>query len=205
MDSLCFGVIESEGNMVDPELRTAEPSSSGWKSLDRSFDWIKNRERFVLLGGVAFQLAVLIVSISVSWSTWSYGRTILVRVVPVDPRDLLRGDYVILSYEFSRLEDWKIRGNKDSSLAPWYVILEPENDGSHWKKSYAKRDKPLSGMFLRGELNQQNRLEFGIESYFVQEGEGRKYEDAARQQKLSAEIVVDRFGSAIVKRLVIER
>ena len=31
------------------------------------------------------------------------GQTVLVKVVPVDPRELFRGDYVQLSYDFSRV------------------------------------------------------------------------------------------------------
>jgi len=189
--------------MVELENQTIEPVSLGFQRLDRYFDSIKSREWLVLIGGIGFQLAVLIVLISVSWSTFIFGKTILVRVVPVDPRDLLRGDYVILSYEFSRLQEWEERSSLNENTDTWYVNLRLSADGKHWERSYTTFERPTSGTYLAGKLNGRGQLEFGIESYFVQEGEGRKYEAAARQGKLSAEIVVDRFGKAIVKRLII--
>ena len=46
--------------------------------------------------------------------------------------------------------------------------------------------------------------EFGIGQYFVQEGQGRDYEDAIRGGQLSAEIAVTTDGVASLKRLVFE-
>ena len=40
------------------------------------------------------------------------------------------------------------------------------------------------------------RIEFGIESYFVQEGKGQDYEDASATTALSAEVAVAADGRA---------
>lgn len=40
------------------------------------------------------------------------GKTILLETLPVDPRDLLRGDYVVLSYKIGTLESDKIKKDK---------------------------------------------------------------------------------------------
>ena len=58
--------------------------------------------------------------------------------------------------------------------------------------------------FIRGRIVNGNRLQFGIESFFVQEGTGHKYEQAVRNRKLSAEIYLDSSGNAGLKLLVIE-
>ncbi len=49
-----------------------------------------------------------------------------------------------------------------------------------------------------------NRIEFGIESYFVEEGKGRDIERAIRDKKVSAEVALTVDGKAALKGLKIE-
>ncbi len=188
---------------------TAEPSNAklaGVAWLDRGLEWIKNRERAILIVGIGFQLVVLIAMIVTPFTTLITGDSILLHVVPVDPRDLFRGDYVILSYEFSRVPPQGIPGlqSTDHQGQTVYVTIVPEEDGKHWRASQFSLQKPSTGKFLRGQIKGWNRIEFGIESYFVQEGEGLKYERAVRSRNLSAEVALDRNGNAVLKRLVIK-
>jgi uncharacterized membrane-anchored protein len=46
-----------------------------------------------------------------------------------------------------------------------------------------------------------NRIDFGIEAYYVQEGEGRRLEQLIRQRQLMAEVAVW-HGRAKLVRLV---
>jgi uncharacterized membrane-anchored protein len=180
--------------------------TTNWKSwLDLWCDWIDGRKLSFLLVGVAFQFIVLIAMIALPLTTLVTGDTILLRVVPIDPRDLLRGDYVILNYRISQLPSHGIPGLDPSEQegATVFVKIEPEDDGMHWREGKISLYEPPTGKFIRGEIH-QNRIEFGIESYFVQEGEGLEYEQAARLGILSAEIALDRTGKAVLKRLVIE-
>jgi GDYXXLXY motif protein len=48
-------------------------------------------------------------------------------------------------------------------------------------------------------------LQFGIESYYVQEGIGRRYEQAIRDRHLSAELAVTSSGQAALRNLRIEK
>jgi uncharacterized membrane-anchored protein len=99
------------------------------------------------------------------------GASILVKVIPVDPRDLLRGQYLNLAYEFSR--PW------DSSVAH----LAIPDDGSVWV--VLRRDGPFHvpkrlSLARPTELDQDDvalqgrargsRYTFGVEQYFVPEG-----------------------------------
>ena len=90
----------------------------------------------------------------------------------------------------------------DIFAAP-YVTLEPEADGKHWRGVTASYQRPAGGKYLIGHEGMwgRGRLEFGIEAYYVQEGEGRRWEDAARKGKLAAEVVVTPWGRAKLKRL----
>src|SRR3954465_2772482 len=81
--------------------------------------WLKARERKVLLITVAAQLVILVAMIAVRALPLLTGQTVLVRVQPVDPRDLFRGDYVILSYDFSRLPREEIAALSDPEHGGW--------------------------------------------------------------------------------------
>jgi len=63
---------------------------------------------------------------------------------------------------------------------------------------------PEGGTFIRGRLLGYNQLHFGIEAFYLQEGTGKKYEEAIRQHRLSAEIAVTSGGRAALRRLRVE-
>ena len=174
--------------------------------------WLKARERKILLMTVLAQLAVLLGMIALRAAPLVTGRTVLVRVEPVDPRDLFRGDYVILSYGFSRTSLDSIGGLSTKERSSWkklqgrpvYVTLVPDSNGVHYRAEKVTVVKPESGLFIKGQMERYGSMNFGIESYFVQEGTGRVYEEAIRHRKLSAELAVSPSGQAALKGLRIE-
>jgi uncharacterized membrane-anchored protein len=170
--------------------------------------WFKRHERGILIAAVALQFAVLGAMLVMRLSIVMFGQTIQLRVIPVDPRDFLRGDYVILSYEFSRPQG-RILGLAsifpgEHKGRPVYISLEPEGDGTHWRMTQLSVTRPSTGTFIQGKIGEFGNVECGIESYFVQEGKGKAYEDAVRAHRLSAEIAVKPDGQAALKRLHIE-
>jgi uncharacterized membrane-anchored protein len=195
--------------MANRDSSPATNVFSGFPVLRRLLDSLSTHRRAWLLLGIALQVLVLLSMMAIPLKTRLTGETILVRVEPVDPRDLFRGDYVILSYEFSRFPPQGIPGLSsnsahDGSSETVYVTLEPEADQRHYRAVKYGTERPTSGKFIRGRVVGYNRLEYGIESYFVQEGTGLQYEEAVRNRKLSAEIVLDGSGNAVLKGLVIE-
>jgi uncharacterized membrane-anchored protein len=179
--------------------------------FDSGMAWMKNHERPILVAGASFQVIFLVAMIGLRATPLLTGETILVRVVPVDPRDLFRGDYVALSYEFSRVPATieGLPGSYSPHEQRWsgrtvYVTLEPEPDGKHWRAAKFSVHEPSSGKYLRGRIVGPGRLEFGIESYFIQEGRGREYEQALRSRRLSAEIAVAAHGQAALRGLRID-
>jgi uncharacterized membrane-anchored protein len=64
--------------------------------------------------------------------------------------------------------------------------------------------RPAIGPFLRGQIQRYGSVQFGIESYYVQEGTGRRYEQAIRDRKLSGELAVTSGGQAALRNLRIE-
>ncbi|MFM8289610.1 MAG: GDYXXLXY domain-containing protein, partial [Planctomycetaceae bacterium] len=78
---------------MSPPEATAPP--------DRLGDWIRSHQHHFLGAAVVFQVLVLMALIAEGARPWVTGETIRLRVIPVDPRDLFRGDYLILSYDFT--------------------------------------------------------------------------------------------------------
>lgn len=170
--------------------------------------WFKRHERAILLAAVALQFAVLGAMLVMRLAIVMFGQTVQLRVIPVDPRDFLRGDYVILTYDFTRPQG-RIQGLPslwpgEHKGRPVYVALEPEGDGAHWRMTGMSVTRPTTGTYIQGKIGEYGNVECGIESFFVQEGKGKAYEDAVRQRRLAAEIAVKPDGQAALKRLVIE-
>ncbi len=59
-------------------------------------------------------------------------------------------------------------------------------------------------MFIKGKVRKGfggSNVEYGIESYFVPEGEGRVIE---RNRDLEGKVAIDKFGNAVLKSVLIE-
>lgn len=160
-------------------------------------------------------------SAAIGWMIWDrvqllkHGREIVLPIVPVDPRSLFRGDYVILSYPISAVPGAfvsdEMRRQKPRTA---YVTLA--KTGEEWQAaglSLARpqaapdqvvlKAKPRHGWWPSGP-NAQLSMRYGIESYFVPEGKGRALEKLARDRKLSALVAVDAKGNAAIKGLMID-
>src|SRR4051812_430578 len=111
------------------------PEATG-RPVDQVFGWLKASERKILLITAAVQLLILLGMIALRVVPLITGQTVLVRVVPVDPRDLFRGDYVTLSYDFSRIQPDRVEGlsaMERERRSKWegrtvYVPLVPDSD-----------------------------------------------------------------------------
>lgn len=143
------------------------------------------------------------------------GREVILPVVPVDPRSLFRGDYVRLGYDISRVPGRLLEGAVRRG-EPLFVTIERSAQGSYApvKVSRAFPGEPggdrvvLRGRAERGRAAasglQDLFVRYGIESYFVPEGEGLRLEELARGKKLAAVVAVDRSGNAAIKGLLID-
>ena len=137
------------------------------------------------------------------------GKTVLLETVPVDPRDFLRGDYVILRYKISTLDLQQIQSEKSNfgRGERIYVRLEPKE--RFWEATAVKTKRPVSdnGVYIKAKVkycyNKKLELNYGIESYFVPEGEGKDIEKNMRGNNSSVEVetLVDKGGNAIIKRV----
>jgi uncharacterized membrane-anchored protein len=172
------------------------------------------RNMWIGIAGVAaVQVAVL------GWMIWdrnhllTTGREIVLEVIPVDPRSLFQGDYVVLGYDVSRVDVQASAGQvrRGDTL---YVTLQKSADGK-WKAVQAAAEPPASTgpdqVVLKGRVQfttttvpAQSTLNYGIENYFVPEGTGRELEKLVGDKKIAAMIAVDDNGNAAIKGLVVD-
>lgn len=147
--------------------------------------------------------------------------------LPIDPRDLFRGDYVTLRYgistvppEFlSALEDVR-RGDRlwaTIAPAPPGGDTEPETDpdaveqnDDGWRIVAISRERPPQpaspAVLLQGRAAQPRAysIDYGVEWYFVPEGEGRRLETMIGDRALEVTLAVDGDGRAAIKALTAE-
>jgi uncharacterized membrane-anchored protein len=138
---------------------------------------------------------------------------------PLDPRDFLRGDYVMLNYDISTLPAGSLQNAPASGQnTPVYVKLAPKN-GVHAALSVHRDPVAVTGneVLIRGLVANGTTcgadehsfcslltLKYGIERYFVPEGEGRGIEKASREGKVTVVAAVTGAGRAAIKRLLID-
>jgi uncharacterized membrane-anchored protein len=181
--------------------------------------------KFVLFGAAALvQVALLTLMIIDRVQILRDGTEVTLQTRPVDPRDFLRGDYVVLGYDITQLPAGSLQDQPSGERHPLvYVKLAPNRDGVYQALSVhaapvavASPEVLIRGRLAYGASCSSKRdskrdvfcetltVRYNLESYFVPEGEGRKLEDLRNQRKLSVVAAVLPSGRAAIKRLLID-
>ena len=146
--------------------------------------------------------------------TLNTGSLIVLETMPVDPRSLFRGDYVRLNYGINRLNTSQfplLHELKEHDS----VFVALKKQGEFWQPATVSKSmlELKDGMVIikgsinspsRGGSNPQVSIKYGIENYFVPEGEGRALEKFRNQRQLSMQIAVDSFGNAGIKAVLLD-
>jgi uncharacterized membrane-anchored protein len=148
------------------------------------------------------------------------GTDVTLQTRPVDPRDFLRGDYVVLGYDISSVPAGALEGQRSAGKgAAVYVKLAPNHDGFYQAVSVDAAPMAIANpeVLIRGHVATGAdcgadrrafcgtlQVRYGIERYFVPEGEGGKLESARNQRKLTVVAAVAPTGRAAIKRLQID-
>ncbi len=173
----------------------------------------------VLFGiAILLQCVLLILMVADRTQILREGREVTLQTQPVDPRDLLRGDYVVLRYDISQLPAGALTGQPSAERNPIvFVKLAPKANGVYEAVSVHAAPVAVTApeILIRGRVTyscgSSNRtfcdnltIIYGLESYFVPEGEGKKLEQARNQQKLRVVAAVLPSGRAAIKRLLLD-
>lgn len=173
----------------------------------------------VLFGAaILLQCAILVLMAVDRVQILREGREVTLQTRPVDPRDLLRGDYVVLGYDISQLPAGALAGQPTAERNPvMFVKLAPDANGLYQAVSVhaepvavAAPEVLIRGRIVRscgstsGTFCDKLQIRYGLESYFVPEGEGKTLEQARNQQKLRVVAAVLPSGRAAIKRLLLD-
>jgi uncharacterized membrane-anchored protein len=146
------------------------------------------------------------------------GTDVLLKTAPVDPRDLLRGDYVILTYDISTISTTSITGTRPETgeVARLNVRLKPGADG-FWTVSAASFDplaeeagsvvlisQPVTIYDWEWQNAGNLTVSYGIERFYVPEGEGRPIEDGRNQGRVSVAVRVSEDGQAQIRAVMLD-
>jgi len=161
------------------------------------------------------QTAALVTMIAIKQWTLSTGTPVLLETRPVDPRSLFRGDYVRLNYTINRLLTEQLGGDDVFfKHDPIYVTLKKTDN--YWQAVSIHHEQPeipdqqvaikgevryISKTSWNREIRKQEaaneiRVLYGIENYFVPEGEGMALERPKQGERVDIQVAVDRFGNA---------
>lgn len=141
------------------------------------------------------------------------GTVVLLETMPVDPRDLLRGDYVTLNYTISTLPASLFQGtftNKAVTGTPVFVSLTRHGEFFEAERaSFRPLDATKGGAVLRGRVssrfwwnetpdaNMTVRVDYGLEQFFVREGTGNP------TGKVTVAVSVPSSGNAVIKQVYV--
>ncbi|MDR0577457.1 MAG: GDYXXLXY domain-containing protein [Candidatus Accumulibacter sp.] len=161
----------------------------------------------------ALPLAAMFHTQIVNFTILAFGEPVLLETAPVDPRDILRGDYVTLGYEIGNIdgdmlekafgETWKDRGAHDRATHDVFVILERGADGVG-RVGSVSASRPPEGLYIEGRLDWRGNVDYGIGVYYVPEGTGHAMENRIRGRdgaRARADVRVMR-GHAVIKALI---
>lgn len=148
------------------------------------------------------------------------GKEVLLKVEPVDPRDLLRGDFIYLSYDISRIPAKLIAnipaGQTASHDGPIVVRLKKDADG-YWRAVAAWLDKApaaaaadevdivghiAAGWNLAADPDATVSPDYGIERFYLPEGEGLAIQNDMRVRPFGIRAAIAKDGTAQIKALM---
>jgi uncharacterized membrane-anchored protein len=171
---------------------------------------------------VVLQTLALLAMVGMKQYTLSTGTPIVLETEPIDPRSLFSGDYVRLNYSISRLPADKLAGDRAFERGDTvYVLLRPA--GEFWEALSVHHVRPAAAagqIAIKGRVEYTDpqafplpgtpvgpvkaiNVKYGVENYYVPEGEGRALERPNPDETISIRLVVDRRGNAAIKAVLV--
>ena len=139
----------------------------------------------IFIGSIAFLLLALGGFVFVQERIVLMGTEVILETSPIDPRDLFRGEYVILRYEIERSNLFGSVSLRNDKIVYARLEVDDKNIASVAEVSTQKPDF-ATALWLRGEATNRGVRFPDLEQYFVPEGAG---------------IPIERLGSDVFARV----
>lgn len=159
---------------------------------------------------LALQTAWILGTTFVQERALSYGKLVLLETRPVDPRDLLRGDYLTLNYKISDVPLDLFTPPRTNGLPlgqTIYVALEPRGQFHQVRLASTEPINPAADyVVLKGQTQTwwignartNVHLAYGLERYYVREGTGNP------RGKITVQVAVPASGQGSIKQVFLE-
>ncbi|MTI44467.1 putative membrane-anchored protein [Roseibium hamelinense] len=166
------------------------------------------RSAFLRWGLLAvIQLALIGVPLADRLEVQFSGQEVTLDLVPIDPRDLLRGDYVIINLSITTLP--KDLANTET-LSPGdavFVQLKADDDGVYSAQSMSRSPAGEGTPEIEGKVTGTSgdayRIDYGIDAFFLPEGTGKQIETLDTERvKLVIALAPD--GRSLPLRLLVD-
>jgi len=169
------------------------------------------RALIAFIAAVVIQLLILVAVPARKVFTIATGKTVILKVQPVDPYSILSGYYATLGFDISRIDAFPNAGGTSGGFSEgaWcYAVVENGEDGI-WKPVSLDRELPDNLPDNRVALLGQIRdglITYGIEEFYIPEAQRHSIAEDLRGNvdKARVEVKVDRSGYAALQRLLIE-
>ncbi len=181
---------------------------------------MNNQVKFIL--AVALNVAIIFTLILFKLVVIAGGTDVMLHITPVDPHDLLRGDYVTFQYDISNTYNYTnyeaVIRNGDTVYVSLY------SGGRYWIVNSVQKSKPANGLFIKGTVasggedsltnpispypgyratgQQRLHIVYGIEQYFIPEGSGRNFNFGNKE--IAAKVSIDDNGNSVIKQIYID-
>jgi uncharacterized membrane-anchored protein len=166
---------------------------------------VSPRRRIALLVVVCLQLAVPLGMAGLVEADLAFGDEIKLRARPVDPLDVFRGNYVVLTYDISSLQTLSGARQGQRLCADLFQTGDGVSSARYAHDAPPRNGKEICGNARSGARGGESvAIEYGIETY---------YANAERAQEIASEIAtgqlyvvvdLDDDGSARIERLETE-
>ena len=170
-----------------------------------------------LILAIIFQILLIIAMLAYALMPLYLGKEIKVRVNLYDPRDLFRGNYVSLSYDFSDFSNLQqskfdektgveidIYDRNFSKNDEIYAILKQDANATYAFDKFSFT-KPKGALFLAGKFDGYSFVKYGIEEFYMPTKKAKQTEREMMDQDVDAVAVlmVMDDGRARLKDLII--
>ncbi|MEJ8801176.1 GDYXXLXY domain-containing protein [Pontibacter sp. H249] len=131
------------------------------------------KRNWIILANLVLVLALFNWSVVQKEQTLEHGQLVLLELAPVDPRSLMQGDYMRLSYAISRPELF------DSLDQKGYAVLKLGQNNVAELVRYQEKEQPLNPNEQLLKYSKSDwAINLGAESYFFEEGQAKTFEQA---------------------------
>ena len=152
-----------------------------------------------LILAIIFQILLIIAMLAYALMPLYLGKEIKVRVNLYDPRDLFRGNYVNLSYDFSNLQQSKfdektgveiyIYDRNFSKNDEIYAVLKQDANATYAFDKFSFT-KPKDALFLAGKFDGYSLVKYGIEEFYMPTKKAKQTEREMMDQDVDAVAVL---------------